>query len=154
MQLPKPRAVVAFSTMWHSTERLAEALADGIRSAGVEVKVMDLHVNDRSAVMTEVANCGLMGVRRADHEQSGVPGHGGHPLLCEGTAPEEQDRLRLRFLRLERGGRQADRRRADRDGAEQPCELFQVKYMPTAEDMKRMFENGEKLGRLLLERVK
>lgn len=116
MQLPKPRAVVAFSTMWHSTERLAEALADGIRSAGVEVKVMDLHVNDRSAVMTEVANCGLMGVRRADHEQSGVPGHGGHPLLCEGTAPEEQDRLRLRFLRLERGGRQADRRRADRDG--------------------------------------
>ena len=59
-QKPVPRAVVAYSTMWHATEKLAFALAEGIRSTGVEVKVCDLDANDRSAVMTEVARCGLM----------------------------------------------------------------------------------------------
>ena len=38
-------------------------------------------------------------------------------------------------------------------GAELPFDLFSVKYMPTAEDMKKISEIGEKLGRLLLERV-
>ena len=109
MQLPKPRAVVAFSTMWHSTERrhpLRRRRGQGYGPACERPQ----RGHDRGCELR------AHGVRRADHEQSGVPGHGGHPLLCEGTAPEEQDRLRLRFLRLERGGRQADRRRADRDG--------------------------------------
>ena len=154
MQLPKPRAVVAFSTMWHSTERLAEALADGIRSAGVEVKVMDLHVNDRSAVMTEVANCGLMAFGAPTMNNQVFPDMA--DILCYVKGLRPKNKIGFAFGSYGWSGEGGKQIAAELTamGAEQPCELFQVKYMPTAEDMKRMFENGEKLGRLLLERVK
>ena len=154
MQLPKPRAVVAFSTMWHSTERLAEALADGIRSAGVEVKVMDLHVNDRSAVMTEVANCGLMAFGAPTMNNQVFPDMA--DILCYVKGLRPKNKIGFAFGSYGWSGEGCKQIAAELTamGAEQPCELFQVKYMPTAEDMKRMFENGEKLGRLLLERVK
>jgi flavorubredoxin len=54
-QKPQLRATVVFSTMWHSTEMLARAFADGVRSAGVEVNLIDLAVSERSEVMTSVA---------------------------------------------------------------------------------------------------
>ena len=46
--------------MWHATEKLARAFADGVRYAGVEVEMIDLAVSERSAVMTAVANSGLI----------------------------------------------------------------------------------------------
>ena len=71
----------------------------------------------------------------------------------DACAQGDGDRDQARFDRADDAGKQIAAELTAM-GAEQPCELFQVKYMPTAEDMKRMFENGEKLGRLLLERVK
>lgn len=140
--------------MWHSTERLAEALADGIRSAGVEVKVMDLHVNDRSAVMTEVANCGLMAFGAPTMNNQVFPDMA--DILCYVKGLRPKNKIGFAFGSYGWSGEGGKQIAAELTamGAEQPCELFQVKYMPTAEDMKRMFENGEKLGRLLLERVK
>ena len=37
-------------------------------------------------------------------------------------------------------------------GAEMPEPLFQVKYMPTADDIAKMVETGKKLGKVLVER--
>ncbi|MEZ0328723.1 MAG: flavodoxin domain-containing protein [Dissulfuribacterales bacterium] len=50
------KAVVVYDTMWHSTEMMAKAVADGLMREGVSVKLMDLQVCHRSDVMTEVLN--------------------------------------------------------------------------------------------------
>ncbi len=48
------KAVVVYDTMWHSTEKMANAIASGLSEEGVEVRPMSLGKWDRSNVMTEV----------------------------------------------------------------------------------------------------
>jgi flavorubredoxin len=40
--------------MWHSTEMMAKAVADGLQDKGIGYKLIDLQVNHRSDVMTDV----------------------------------------------------------------------------------------------------
>lgn len=53
-QETQAKAVVIYDTMWHSTEQMALAIAAGLAATGVSTKVMNLKVNHRSDVMTEV----------------------------------------------------------------------------------------------------
>jgi flavorubredoxin len=53
-QVPEKKAVVIYDTMWHSTEKMAEAVNAGILAAGVPSKPMNLRTWHRSEVMTEV----------------------------------------------------------------------------------------------------
>jgi flavorubredoxin len=53
-QEPEKKAVVIYDTMWHSTEKMAEAVNAGIMAEGVSSKPMNLRTWHRSEVMTEV----------------------------------------------------------------------------------------------------
>ncbi len=48
------KALVVYDTMWHSTEMMAKAVANGIMEQGVSVKLMNLAVNHRSDVVQEL----------------------------------------------------------------------------------------------------
>lgn len=48
------RALVIYDTMWESTKKMAKAVAEGLHEQGVEYKLLDLQVNHRSDVMTDV----------------------------------------------------------------------------------------------------
>ncbi|MDR2350558.1 MAG: FprA family A-type flavoprotein [Deltaproteobacteria bacterium] len=52
-QKPKKKAVVAFDTMWHSTEYMARELTDRLGSLGVDAVYLNLKHNHRSEVATE-----------------------------------------------------------------------------------------------------
>ncbi|MDR1123946.1 MAG: FprA family A-type flavoprotein [Elusimicrobiota bacterium] len=53
-QKSKRKAVIVYDTMWGSTEIMASHVADGLVSAGLEVKVFNLHHSHRSDVATEL----------------------------------------------------------------------------------------------------
>ncbi len=53
-QEPKKKALVIYDTMWHSTERMANAIAAAISAEGVDVRPMYLRKWHRSDIMTEV----------------------------------------------------------------------------------------------------
>ena len=85
-QVAVKKAVVIYDTMWHSTETMAKAIADGLVEEGVPVKLMDLSVNHRSDVMTEVMDAKAIVV--------------GSPTLNNGMLPRMADMLHyLRGLR-------------------------------------------------------
>lgn len=48
------KAVVIYDTMWHSTQYMAEKIAEGIAHEGVKVKPMHLRSYHRSDIITEV----------------------------------------------------------------------------------------------------
>jgi len=48
------KALIIYDTMWHSTEMMAKAVADGLQDAGISYKLINLQVNHRSDVMTDV----------------------------------------------------------------------------------------------------
>ena len=53
-QEPAKKAVIVYDTMWHSTEKMADAIASGLAAQGVKVRPMYLRKWHRSDIMTEV----------------------------------------------------------------------------------------------------
>ncbi len=59
------KAVIVYDTMWGSTEKMACALADGLRQAGTTVKQLSMHASHRSDVVTELLDAGALFVGSA-----------------------------------------------------------------------------------------
>jgi flavorubredoxin len=53
-QESKTKAVVIYDTMWHSTEKMANAIAEGLARANVAVKPIRIRSSHRSDIMTEI----------------------------------------------------------------------------------------------------
>ena len=59
-QEPTRKAVVVYATMWHSTERMARALSEGLKAEGAEVRVMAMDHVHRSQVAYELLEAGAL----------------------------------------------------------------------------------------------
>ncbi len=78
-QTPQRRAVLVYDTMWHSTEKMADAIANGLYRSGISVRPMHLRKWHRSDIMTEVLDAGAVIV--------------GSPTLNNGLFPTVSDFL-------------------------------------------------------------
>jgi len=67
------RAVVVFDTMWHSTEKMAWAIADGLTDEGVSTRVMALKSFHHSEVMSEIFQAGAVVVGSPTHNNGILP---------------------------------------------------------------------------------
>jgi flavorubredoxin len=79
LQEPTAKAVVVYDTMWHSTERMAEAICAGLAAEGILVRPMHLRHVHRSEVMTDVLDAKAIVV--------------GSPTLNNGVFPTVSDFL-------------------------------------------------------------
>ena len=59
-QAPAKKAVVIYDTMWHSTQKMAEAVVDGIVAEGVPAVPIHIRSSHRSEIMTEVMDAGAV----------------------------------------------------------------------------------------------
>ncbi len=59
-QKPTNKAVIVYDTMWGSTEKMAQAIADGLRQNGTTVQLMSMHACHRSDVITELLDAGAI----------------------------------------------------------------------------------------------
>ena len=153
-QNPRPKALVAYATMWNATKCCAEAFADGVRSKGVEVELADLNVCDRSDIMTRASLSGIIAL--------------GAPTMNNQVFPLMTDVLNyLKGLRIKNklgfafgscgwSGEGAKQIAAafEEMKIEQPCPMKQVKYMPTEADLQEFFNTGAALAEQLLEKIK
>jgi flavorubredoxin len=53
-QESKRKAVIIYDTMWQATEQMAVAIGAGLKDEGVDFKLLNLKINHRSNIMTEV----------------------------------------------------------------------------------------------------
>lgn len=59
-QRPTNKAVVLYNTMWHSTEMMARAIEEGLRTGLTQVKVMSMDVFHRSDAAYEILDAGAL----------------------------------------------------------------------------------------------
>jgi flavorubredoxin len=53
-QESRRKALLVYDTMWHSTEMMAKAIADGLIESGISVRIMNLACEHRSDIITEL----------------------------------------------------------------------------------------------------
>lgn len=59
-QRPERKAVIAYDTMWGSTELMARAIGEGLGENGARVALMPLRASTRSDVATEILDAGAL----------------------------------------------------------------------------------------------
>ena len=153
LQKCRKRAFVAYSTMWGSTRILADALADGIRERGIEVAVTDLNVSDRSAVMTEVANSGIIAFGAPTMNNQMYPAMA--DVLCYVKGLRPKNKLGFAFGSYGWSGEGAKQIAAELEamGVEQPVAPIQAKYMPTEAELDAIRQAGVTLADALVAKL-
>jgi flavorubredoxin len=139
--------------MWHSTERMAKAIVDGLVQEGVSVRMFDLATNHRSDIITEVLDAGALVI--------------GSPTLNNGMLPRMAD-----FLHYMKGLRPANKIGAAFGSYGWSGEAvrlinaimeemkftvidpgIKVQYVPVHDDLKRCAELGRKVAKALNEEI-
>ncbi len=152
-QAPQLRATVVYSTMWHATEMLARAFADGVRSAGVEVNIIDLAVSERSEVMTSVAQSGLIAFGAPTMNNQVFPAMADVLTYIKGL--KIQNKIGFAFGSCGWSGEGAKFIASELEAmkVEQPFPLLQSKYRPTAGELQTAFDRGAELAGILKEKI-
>jgi flavorubredoxin len=151
-QTPKRKAVVVFDTMWHSTEKMADAVACGLNDQGVSVRPMYLRKFHRSDVMTEVLDAKAVVV--------------GSPTLNNGLFPTVSD-----FLTYMKGLKPLNKIGAafgsygwsgeatkliTRELEAMKFDIVEAvkhKYIPDGQDLEVSYELGRTIGKAINEQV-
>ena len=81
----KHKVVIVFDTMWGSTDKMARAIADGVASQGVEVKLLKLRATDNTDVVTEIVDAKVVLVGSPTLNNGMFPSMGSFPNLHHWT---------------------------------------------------------------------
>ncbi len=148
-QKPQKRALIVYDTMWHSTEHMAYAVAEGLNSVGVPSRIMDLKGNHHSAVMTELARCGLVIVGSPTHNNGILPEVAKMLTYMKGLRP--QNRIGGAFGSFGWSGEcvKIISDWLESMGMELPVPPVKAKFVPKHEMFKECFDMGKALGTAL-----
>jgi len=153
-QLPENRAVVVYDTMWHSTEAMATAIADGLRASGTGVRLISLDARSRSEVITEVLCAGALVVGSPTINNQMYPVVADALCYIKGLRPKNL--LGTAFGSFGWSGEAVAQINEQLVSMkiELVSEGLKVKYVPTDADLKACFEFGEKISKALTEKIK
>jgi len=148
-QEPEKKAVVIYDTMWHSTEKMANAITVGLIDCGVTVKPMHLRKWHRSDIMTEVMDARAVIIGSPTLNNGLYPTVSDFLTYMKGLKPK--NKIGTAFGSYGWSGEAAKLIRNELEAMKieivEP-ELRQ-QYIPDSEGMNACFELGSKIGRAI-----
>jgi anaerobic nitric oxide reductase flavorubredoxin len=142
----KNKIVVVYDTMWGSTDKMAMAIAEGAIAEGVEVKMLKLRATDLTEVVTQIldSKAVIVGSPTLNNQMFPTLGH----FLTYITGLKPKDKIWSFFGSYGWGGGavRAMTEMARKAGFEVHEPGIEVKYIPTADDLKKCFELGKQIA--------
>ena len=152
-QEPVDQALVVYDTMWHSTEKMAFEIADGIRSTGAKVKVMALDGHSRSDVAAEMLDVGALIVGSPTINNCLFPRTADVLTYLKGLRPKNL--IGAAFGSFGWSGEAVaqinDYLKAM--NVELVSDGLKIKYVPAEPELAQAYELGKLIGEKLLEKV-
>jgi flavorubredoxin len=145
----KDKITIIYDTMHSSTQKMAHAMANGVMSEGVDVKIYYLHEDERSEIVKDVLDSKAIAL--------------GAPTIYDEPFPSVGDLIYyLRGLKFNRTGRERLAVTFGSMGGEggapeklaeelKNCgfdvkDQYEVYYVPDADELDQCFETGKKLA--------
>ncbi|MDM8543916.1 flavodoxin domain-containing protein [Desulfococcaceae bacterium HSG9] len=150
-QTPIRKALVVYDTMWESTERMAEAIADGLIDENVITKLMHVRTCHRSDVITEMLDTRavLMGSPTLNNQM--FPTLMDNITYIKGLKPI--NKIAAAFGSYGWSGEAV--KFINKEFEAMKFEIvdsgIRVQYVPTPDDLKKCFQLGVKVGKLVKE---
>jgi flavorubredoxin len=148
-QKTKEKAVIIYDTMWNSTEKMAKAIGTGLSREGIHFKLMNLKLNHRSDIMTEVLDAKAIIVGSSTLNNNMLPTMA--DVLCYMRGLRPVNRIGAAFGSYGWSGEAVHNMTEILKGMK--VELvdpgLRVKYAPTHDDLKKCIELGQKIGKAI-----
>ncbi|MGL1861018.1 MAG: FprA family A-type flavoprotein [Pseudodesulfovibrio sp.] len=144
-QKPLNKAVIVYDTMWHSTEKMALAVASGLASEGVSVRVMSMKSNHHSEVMTEIYDAAAVIVGSPTHNNTILPSMAGVLNYIKGLRPQNKIGAAIGSFGWS-GECVKILNKALEDIGMDLMDPVKVKHVPTHETMSQCYEQGKAIA--------
>jgi len=143
----REKIVVAFSTMWGSTDALARAVADGVAAEGVEVEVFDLAVSPVAYVTRHLLDSRALLVGSPTLHHGMLYRVAGYLQYLAGLKPTGKLGGAFGSYGWSSGACKQILEQLTAIGFEQPFEPYTQKYRPSAEEIAAVREWGARYAR-------
>ncbi|MCC8194027.1 MAG: flavodoxin domain-containing protein [Deltaproteobacteria bacterium] len=148
----KKRAIVTYDTMWHSTERMACAIGDGLTEAGIPYHLLPLKANHHSAVMTAFADAGAVFVGSPTHNNGIMPGVADLLTYMKGLRPKCKIGAAFGSFGWSGEAPRAIHEWLEKMGFEMPVEPLTCNWVPKKDALEQCRAMGKSVGQALAER--
>jgi flavorubredoxin len=142
----KPKVVIAYETMWGSTEKMARKIIEGVISLGVEVKLFDINQSDRTEVIKEMLDAKAFVFGSSTHDNGMLPTMAGFLEFVRGLIPKNRIACAFGSFGWAGGGVRDIEKLISACGITllQPGIAF--KYVPDDSELKACFEFGKNIA--------
>ncbi len=141
------RVLIIYDTMWGSTERMAMAMAEGVRSQGVPVVVMRLTDTDRSLVMREVLRSRVIAVGSCTMNNGMYPTVADITTYMMGLRPKGRKGAVFGSYGWGGGASKAIHESLEAAGLELPYPDLEIRFAPMGEGVDRCVEYGAAIAK-------
>ncbi|KKG07391.1 FprA family A-type flavoprotein [Methanosarcina sp. 2.H.A.1B.4] len=147
----KEKVLVIYDTMWGSTEIMANEIAETVREAGVEVKLLNLRKNTRSHIMEEMLDAAAFAVGSPTLNNGIFPTVGDFLVYIKGLRPQKKKAMAFGSYGWGGGAVKTIEQELKNAGIEVLEPGLQVRYRPYEKELEKCRKLGEQLAALAKE---
>ena len=136
------KIVIAYETMWGSTEKMARKIAEGAADSGVEVRLFDVASSDRTQVIKEMLDAKGFMFGSSTHDNSMLPNFAGFLEFVKGLAPKNRLTSVFGSYGWAGGAIKAIEEVLKAAGMSPAVAGLGVKYAPDENELKRCYDYG------------
>lgn len=142
---PENKAVVAYSSMYGTTERMALSIAEAFMSKGVEVRVFDIDISDISEIVTDVFFAKYVAIGSSTHNGTVLPKAGELLTYLKGLSPSGRTGIAFGSYGWVTSGQIEIQEVLDDAGYELPLDPITINWNDDPESEKAIYEKIRKL---------
>ena len=148
-QKPCKRALILYDSMWHSTEKMAYAVASGLEEVGVPSRIMSLKYNHHSQVMTELSRCGAVLAGTPTHNNGILPAVAAVLTYMKGLRPKNRVGGAFGSYGWSGEGPKIVHEWLESMDMEMPAPFVKTQWAPRHESLGQCHELGKSVGQAL-----
>lgn len=137
------KVVVAYETMWGATEKMARKITEGIIDAGVNVKLFDVAVSDRSEIIREMLEAKGYIFGSSTHDNGVLPSMAGFLEFIKGLKPKNRKGFVFGSYGWAGGAIKEMESVLKETGIELVAPGLSVKYFPDENELKNCYNYGK-----------
>ncbi len=145
----KTKVVIAYETMWKSTEIMAKRIADGIASTGVELVIADVAETDNTNIIKEMLDAKGYLIGSSTHGNDMLPQLAGFLAFLKDMKPKGRLGAAFGSYGWAGGAAKNIENKLKEMGVEPVLPLIQCQFVPDKEEMQKLFEYGVEFAKRL-----
>ncbi|MEI6845809.1 MAG: flavodoxin domain-containing protein [Candidatus Firestonebacteria bacterium] len=141
------KVVIAYETMWKSTELMAKTIGDGVASTGVGVVIADVSEVDKTNVIKEMLDAKGYLIGSATHGNDMLPQISGFLAFLKGMKPKGRIGAAFGSYGWSGGAAKSIEEVLTGAGINIVQPFMQCQFVPDKEELKKLFEYGVEFGK-------